>query len=81
MTIKNYIVIGLVVTALIIGLSCKYIFKKSNTPAEKIAEKIVESETGVEIDFNASDTILIENKDELLRRLSTRPEDKGGENK
>ena len=70
MTIKMYLTIAAVSAALLVGLSCKYIFKQSNTPVEKAAEQVVEAETGIKVDFNASDSTLIDNKNELLKKLS-----------
>jgi hypothetical protein len=59
----------IVALALTVGLTCKYVLKQSNTPIEIAAEKIVLEETGVDIDFNASDTNLFDNRTKLLKEL------------
>ena len=69
MNIKAMIAVIVLALALIIGLTCKYFFKVSNTPVELLAEKIVLDETGVDIDFNGTDTTLFKNSDELLQKL------------
>jgi hypothetical protein len=69
MTIKQWIGIATVTTALIVGICCKYVFKVSNTPAEKVAEEIILDETGIDMDFNATDTKLFDNRTKLLKEL------------
>jgi hypothetical protein len=63
----------IVALALTIGLMCKYYVKSpAAKPIEVAAEKIIDKETGVEFDFDPSDTKLLDDKTKLLSELEAK---------
>jgi len=74
MTIQTYIIAGAVAAALIVGLTCKYILKEPANPVEKAAETIIEKETGIDFDFSATATNLIDNRNAALKKLEEKVE-------
>ena len=74
MTMKTYIIAGAVVSALIVGLTCKYILKEPSNPVERAAEQVIEKETGIDFDFSATATNLIDNRNAMLKKLADKVE-------
>lgn len=55
MDMSLIIKIGILVTACVVGIGAKYMFKKDDSFVEQMAEKVVKQHTGEDIDFTPKD--------------------------
>ena len=70
---KTWWVAIIVALALGVGLTCKYYIKSAAVkPIEIAAEKIIDKETGIELDFDPSDTKLLDDRTKLLSELEAK---------